>query len=207
MQWAVAEEGARIVNTSLSGLDAPGFDPLEEAVSTLTAPKGALFVLAAGNEGPLAGSIGSPSSNAAALTVGAVDLRGSAQSSAGCRIRVAARKHRRCERQHGRAHDHSSLRARRSLRHPLEQRSARPECPFLPSVAPRPCRGATRQRSLDRSPEARRPSAKASRKPLPPARAAPARWRHGDRIVIDGLSPSYLGPPESYHHARGSGGR
>ena len=73
MQWAVAEEGARIVNMSLSGLDAPGFDPLEEAVSTLTAQYGALFVLAAGNDGPFARSIGSPSSSAAALTVGAVD--------------------------------------------------------------------------------------------------------------------------------------
>jgi subtilisin family serine protease len=76
MHWAVAEEGARVVNISLSGSDAPGFDPLEEAVSTLTAQYGALFVLAAGNEGPLAGSIGSPSANAAALTVGAVDRDG-----------------------------------------------------------------------------------------------------------------------------------
>jgi subtilisin family serine protease len=72
-QWVVAEEGARVVNVSLSGGDTPGYDPMEEAVSTLTAQYGALFVIAAGNSGPSGASIGSPGSVAAALTVGAVD--------------------------------------------------------------------------------------------------------------------------------------
>jgi hypothetical protein len=73
MQWAVGEEGARVVNMSLSGGDAPGYDPLEEALSTLAAQYGALFVVAAGNEGSGPGTVGSPGTIAAALTVGAVD--------------------------------------------------------------------------------------------------------------------------------------
>src|SRR5204862_3108640 len=72
-EWVVAEEGARVVNVSLSGGDTLGYDPLEEAVSTLTAQYGALFVIAAGNSGSLNASIESPGSVAAALTVGAVD--------------------------------------------------------------------------------------------------------------------------------------
>lgn len=73
MQWAVAEEGARVVNMSLGGGDTPGYDPLEEAVSTLTAQYGALFVIAAGNTGPGSATIESPSAIASALAVGAVD--------------------------------------------------------------------------------------------------------------------------------------
>ena len=73
MQWAATERHADVVNMSLGGPDDPGQDPLEEAVETLTAQTGTLFVVAAGNEGPAKGSIGSPGSADAALTVGAVN--------------------------------------------------------------------------------------------------------------------------------------
>ncbi|AXG80368.1 1,4-dihydropyridine esterase [Streptomyces paludis] len=72
MQWA-ADQGARIVNLSLGFPDAPGIDPLEAAVNKLSAEKNVLFVVAAGNEGPDGGTVRSPGSAAAALTVGAVD--------------------------------------------------------------------------------------------------------------------------------------
>jgi hypothetical protein len=72
MQWAVIDQHARIVNLSLGISDTPGIDPLEEAVDQLSAQFGALFVVAAGNDG-LASSIGSPGSADAALTVGSVD--------------------------------------------------------------------------------------------------------------------------------------
>ncbi|MDX3752054.1 S8 family serine peptidase [Streptomyces sp. AK08-02] len=71
-QWAVAE-GAKVINLSLGGPDSPGEDPVEQAVNELSASSGALFVIAAGNDGPATGTVGSPGSAAAALTVGAVD--------------------------------------------------------------------------------------------------------------------------------------
>jgi subtilisin family serine protease len=72
MEWAAAS-GAKIANLSLGSTDTPGIDPLEEAVNTLSASTGTLFVIAAGNEGSGPGTIGSPGSAEAALTVGAVD--------------------------------------------------------------------------------------------------------------------------------------
>ncbi|UCM86603.1 S8 family peptidase [Streptomyces marincola] len=75
MQWAV-DSGADIVNMSLGTDDGPGIDPMEEAVNTLSAQSDTLFVIAAGNSGPHAGTVGSPGSAAAALTVGAVDKSG-----------------------------------------------------------------------------------------------------------------------------------
>ncbi|MER5307706.1 S8 family serine peptidase [Streptomyces sp. NPDC002773] len=73
MEWAAAE-GADVVNLSLGGMDSPGVDPLEAAVNTLTAEKGILFAVAAGNDGEYGeSSLGSPGSADAALTVGAVD--------------------------------------------------------------------------------------------------------------------------------------
>lgn len=71
MEWAAPR--ARIVSMSLGGEDAPGEDVLEQAVNTLTAKTGALFVLAAGNDGSADGSVDSPSTADAALSVGAVD--------------------------------------------------------------------------------------------------------------------------------------
>ncbi|GGN59838.1 peptidase [Actinoplanes lobatus] len=71
MQWA-AESGADIVSMSLSDPTlSDGTDPMAVAVDTLSARYGTLFVIAAGNSGPE--TIGTPSSAASALTVGAVD--------------------------------------------------------------------------------------------------------------------------------------
>lgn len=72
MQWAV-DQGAKVINLSLGGQDTPEADPLEQAVATFTADKGVLFVIAAGNDGPGARTVGSPGSVPSALTVGAVD--------------------------------------------------------------------------------------------------------------------------------------
>ncbi|MFF5500008.1 S8 family serine peptidase [Streptomyces aquilus] len=52
MEWAVAQ-GADIVNLSLGGEDTPGTDPVEEALDRLSAETGTLFVVAAGNDGPV----------------------------------------------------------------------------------------------------------------------------------------------------------
>ena len=71
MEWAVATQHAPIVNLSLGGPDSPGIDPLEDAVNQLSAEFGALFVIAAGNDGQRQ-TIESPGSADAALTVGAV---------------------------------------------------------------------------------------------------------------------------------------
>ena len=73
MEWA-AEQGADVVNLSLGGGDTPEIDPLEAEVNKLSAEKGILFAIAAGNEGDFGDqTVGSPGSAAAALTVGAVD--------------------------------------------------------------------------------------------------------------------------------------
>ncbi|MFI5696230.1 S8 family serine peptidase [Kribbella sp. NPDC051586] len=72
MDWAANDVKAKIVNLSLGGLDTPDLDPLEEAVNRLTAQTGTLFVIAAGNDGPGDGTIASPGSADAALTVGNV---------------------------------------------------------------------------------------------------------------------------------------
>ncbi|WP_173156662.1 S8 family peptidase [Phytohabitans suffuscus] len=73
LEWAAAEKGANVVNFSIGGFDSPEIDPIEEAVNTLTAEHGTLFVVAAGNSGSSDGSVESPGSAEAALTVGAVD--------------------------------------------------------------------------------------------------------------------------------------
>ncbi|WP_063786341.1 S8 family serine peptidase [Streptomyces acidiscabies] len=72
MQWAV-DQGARVVNMSLGSPDSPGVDPLEAAVARLSGK--ALFVVAAGNDGDRPGTIATPGSAPAALTVGSVDKR------------------------------------------------------------------------------------------------------------------------------------
>jgi subtilisin family serine protease len=70
MQWA-ATTGAPVINMSLgSDMPSDGTDIVSQAVNTLTAQSGALFVIASGNSG---GLVGSPAAADAALTVGAVD--------------------------------------------------------------------------------------------------------------------------------------
>ncbi|MEU3453802.1 S8 family serine peptidase [Micromonospora sp. NPDC006766] len=69
MQWA-AESGANVVNLSLGGPNGPEVDPLEEAVNSLTAQHGTLFVIAAGNDGDDE-SVSSPATAEAALAVAA----------------------------------------------------------------------------------------------------------------------------------------
>ncbi len=72
MEWAV-DQGADVVSMSLGGPDAPGDDPLTEAVDSLSASSDTLFVIAAGNSGPGESTLGTPGAADAALTVGAVD--------------------------------------------------------------------------------------------------------------------------------------
>ncbi len=72
MEWAV-EQGADVVNLSLSAGPTDGRDPAALAVDRLTDESGVLFVAAAGNDGPGPETVGSPASADAALAVGAVD--------------------------------------------------------------------------------------------------------------------------------------
>ncbi|WJK38794.1 S8 family serine peptidase [Solwaraspora sp. WMMA2056] len=76
MHWLAVEKQVPVVNISIGGGDGPEIDPLEEAVNTLTAQTGTLFVISAGNAGADR-TVGSPGSADAALTVGAVDRDGS----------------------------------------------------------------------------------------------------------------------------------
>jgi subtilisin family serine protease len=73
MVWA-ARSGADVVNMSLGGGPSDGTDPLSQAVNDLTAETGTLFVIAAGNSGPWAGTVDTPGAADAALTVGNTDL-------------------------------------------------------------------------------------------------------------------------------------
>lgn len=68
MQWAARDQGLKVVNLSLGRPDEPGTDLLEQAVDTLSARYGTLFVVAAGNDH---GRVSSPASADAALAVGA----------------------------------------------------------------------------------------------------------------------------------------
>ncbi|MFE5914291.1 S8 family serine peptidase [Streptomyces wedmorensis] len=75
MEWA-AHSGAKVISMSLGAtVHTDGTDPMGQAVNRLTAETGALFVVAAGNSGPGASTIGSPGSADAALTVAAVDAQ------------------------------------------------------------------------------------------------------------------------------------
>ncbi|GAB1692331.1 S8 family serine peptidase [Krasilnikovia sp. M28-CT-15] len=71
MQWA-ADGGARVINMSLGGDPTDGTDPLSTAVDELSRRTGALFVVAAGNDGAPV-SVNTPGAARTALTVGAVD--------------------------------------------------------------------------------------------------------------------------------------
>ncbi|MFE1289278.1 S8 family serine peptidase [Streptomyces sp. NPDC058751] len=72
MEWA-AKSGADVVNMSLGGQASDGTDLLSTTVNKLSRSYGTLFVIAAGNSGPDAGTVGSPGAADEALTVAAVD--------------------------------------------------------------------------------------------------------------------------------------
>ncbi|MGW2161540.1 S8 family serine peptidase [Nonomuraea sp. NPDC001699] len=73
MEWAAAS-GAKVISMSLGGGPSDGSDPMSQAVDALSASAGALFVIAAGNEGGGgAGTVATPGTADAALTVAAVD--------------------------------------------------------------------------------------------------------------------------------------
>lgn len=71
MEWAAGEAGARVVNLSLGSRPSSGTDPLSLAVNKLTASTGALFVVAAGNDGAES-TVSAPASADAALAVASV---------------------------------------------------------------------------------------------------------------------------------------
>jgi subtilisin family serine protease len=72
MEWAARDKKAQVINISLGGPNSEEIDPLEAAIDKLTAETGALFVVAAGNDGVRPESVNSPSTADAALSVGAV---------------------------------------------------------------------------------------------------------------------------------------
>nr|WP_083466867.1 S8 family serine peptidase [Kibdelosporangium sp. MJ126-NF4]CEL19148.1 peptidase S8 and S53, subtilisin, kexin, sedolisin [Kibdelosporangium sp. MJ126-NF4] len=72
MQWA-ADNGAKVVNMSLGGGQGDGTDPIETAVNRISAEKGTLFVIAAGNS-PFQ-KVSSPAAADAALAVGSVNKK------------------------------------------------------------------------------------------------------------------------------------
>ncbi|MFG1674426.1 S8 family serine peptidase [Micromonospora sp. NPDC049282] len=72
MEWAASR--ADVVNMSLGGWESSdGTDPMSLALDALSTRTGALFVVAAGNSGPLYGTVSAPGAASSALTVGAVD--------------------------------------------------------------------------------------------------------------------------------------
>ena len=73
MQWAAQTEHAKVISMSLgdASVVGDGSDPMSQAVDSLSASTGALFVIAAGNSG--SAGVSSPGSASSALTVGAVD--------------------------------------------------------------------------------------------------------------------------------------
>ncbi|MGW4732157.1 S8 family serine peptidase [Streptomyces shenzhenensis] len=74
MEWAARDVHARVISMSLgSSQYTDGQTVLARAVDELSAETGALFTIAAGNDGPYAQTVRSPGTADAALTVGAVD--------------------------------------------------------------------------------------------------------------------------------------
>ncbi|MFD6757499.1 S8 family serine peptidase [Streptomyces roseolus] len=72
MEWAVAH-GADVVSMSLGARTSEAADAMSRAVDALTDASGALLVVAAGNDGPSDGTVGTPGIARKALTVGAFD--------------------------------------------------------------------------------------------------------------------------------------
>jgi subtilisin family serine protease len=76
MKWMGQGNGVDVLNLSLGGPGVANRDPLSMMANHMTVKDNVVVVAAAGNEGPLAGSIGSPGNARYALTVGGVDKKG-----------------------------------------------------------------------------------------------------------------------------------
>src|SRR5690606_31344779 len=87
MEWAV-DQGADVVNMSLGAWPNDGQDPMSLALNRLSRSSGALFVVAAGNDGPDRYTVSTPGSADEALTVAATERDGRAAefSSGGPRV-------------------------------------------------------------------------------------------------------------------------
>ncbi|MEU9507383.1 S8 family peptidase [Micromonospora sp. NPDC048170] len=72
MEWAAQSE-AKIISMSLGGGPTDGTDPMSQTLNHLSRTTGKLFVVAAGNSGPTAGTVGTPGAADEALTVAAID--------------------------------------------------------------------------------------------------------------------------------------
>ncbi|MEU2246678.1 S8 family peptidase [Streptomyces sp. NPDC019224] len=72
MEWA-AHSGAKVISMSLGSGPGNGDDPSSLAVEKLTEETGALFVIAAGNDGPTPNTVANPAAAPSALAVAAVD--------------------------------------------------------------------------------------------------------------------------------------
>lgn len=84
LQWTIEnkdELGLKVVNMSLGEVARRGhkFDPWSQAVKKAT-EAGLVVVVAAGNEGPNAGSISTPGIHPSAITVGAYDTKGTPET-------------------------------------------------------------------------------------------------------------------------------
>ncbi|HXM55503.1 MAG TPA: S8 family serine peptidase [Candidatus Dormibacteraeota bacterium] len=71
MEWIAPQ--ARVVNVSLGGASTDGSDPVSQAVDSLSAQFGTLFVAAAGDANDPVASVAAPAAADAALAVGSVD--------------------------------------------------------------------------------------------------------------------------------------
>lgn len=71
MEWAAKTVGAKVISMSLGAGPTDGTDPMAQAVNRLSAETGALFVIAAGNNGPGRETVNTPGTADAALTVAA----------------------------------------------------------------------------------------------------------------------------------------
>ncbi|WP_204059743.1 S8 family peptidase [Microbispora corallina] len=74
MEWAARDQHAKVISMSLGAGPTDGTDPLSQAVNKLSTETGALFTIAAGNAGPEPGTVSTPSTADAALSVAAVSV-------------------------------------------------------------------------------------------------------------------------------------
>jgi serine protease AprX len=73
IQWCASQSAVRVISMSIGTIEASdGQDALSQAVNNAVAANGKVAVIAAGNSGDLAQSVGSPGAAANAITVGAV---------------------------------------------------------------------------------------------------------------------------------------